>query len=419
MLAVLSFLLFFPSATFGAFTAEIFPWGILFAAWYLRTISKPMLLMIIFLVISCMYTITTNLINGAILQTDIIRSFAAYMNVILLSQALLVAGKDRAHALVMLSRKIFWFLIALGFIQMIGSDFLGSIIQLIVPRGEGSALSDSNRGVTLLATEPARAGVELALIYLIYRLGRKNEKNHALKDVFLIIFQMLVIKSASAVAFSLGAFLIIYFNPKRGLLTLFLTTAFLLAAGYLIIYFLPAIEGRAAELLKALLSIDLNATALFYVANESGNRLLAIYSFFVSGINHPFGHGVGAWQYSSMVAVMESGLDYRDFRFFDVVGNGSLIPFRGPGVISNLMLDVGIVGLFVIVSLFRTAMLRYQRFNEVSRQALWIFLFKVSLFGSPGNPIVFVFLIVVFLTAGTARSLPTANSEMELDNGKK
>ena len=378
-----------------------------------------MLLLIIFLVISCMYTITTNLINGAMMQTDVIRSFATYMNVILLSQALLVAGTDRAHGLMILSRKIFWLLVSLGFIQMIGSDLLGSVIQLIVPRGEGSALLDSNRGVTLFATEPARAGVELALIYLIYRLGRNNEENHVLKDIFLIIFQVLVIKSASAVAFSLGAFLIIYFNPKRGLLTLFLTTTFLLLTGYFIINFLPAIEGRAADLLIALLSIDLNASALFYIANESGNRLLAIYSFFVSGIKHPFGHGVGAWQYSSMLAVLESGLDYRDFRFFDVVGNGHLIPFRGPGVISNLMLDVGVFGTLAIISLFRTAMLKYQRFNEVSRQALWIFLFKVTLFGSPGNPIVFVFLIVVFLTAGTANPLATSNSEMVHDNGKK
>ena len=169
----------------------------------------------------------------------------------------------------------------------------------------------------------------------------------------------------------------------------------------------------------ALLANNLNTSALFYIANESGNRLLAIYSFFVSGIKHPFGHGIGAWQYSSMLAVLESGLDYRDFRFFDVVGNGSLIPFRGPGVISNLMLDVGIFGTLVIISLFRTVMLKYRRFNEVSRLALWIFLFKVTLFGSPGNPIVFVFLIVVFLTAGTTNSLATSNPKMVHDYGKK
>ena len=378
-----------------------------------------MLLLLIFLIISCMYTITTNLINGATMQTDVIRSFATYMNVFLLSQALLVAGTDLAHGLVTLSRKIFWLLVSLGFIQTIGSDLLGNIIQLIVPRGEGSALVESNRGVTLLATEPARAGVELTLIYLIYRLGINNKENHLLKDIFLIIFQMLVIKSASAVAFALGAFLIIYFNPKRGVMALSLATTLLVLMGYLILNALPRIEGRAADLLMALLAADLDASALFYIANESVNRFLAIYSFIVSGLIHPFGHGVGAWQYSSMLAVLESGLDYRDFRFFDVVGNGSLVPFRGPGVISNLMLDVGVVGTLFVMSLFRATMLKYRKFNLISRQALWIFLFKVTLFGSPGNPIVFVFLIVVFLTAGTVRSPAASNFHMVHENGKK
>lgn len=340
-------------------------------------------------------------VGGANLETDVIRSSAAYLNVILVSQTLLLLGRERAVELSLLSRKIFWGLIALGFVQTLGSDSLGSFIQFLVPRGQGSALAESNRGVTLLATEPARAGVELTLIYLIYRLSRPQSKSNILTDLFVIMFQTLIIKSASAVAFSAGAFAIMYFRVRADFFTSLATILFATMLTFFVIYILPAIGGRAGDLALYLSDVELGGEALFYIANESGNRLLALYSFFLSGLYNPLGYGVGSWPYSSMIAVEASGLDYRDFRFFDVVANGNLVPFRGPGVISNLLLDIGLLGVMISFVLFKQVMLRYAKFNYYSRKAFWIFFFKISLFGSPGNPLVFIFFVTVFMASST------------------
>tara|TARA_B100000965_G_scaffold193669_1_gene161688 strand:- start:9396 stop:10646 length:1251 start_codon:yes stop_codon:yes gene_type:complete len=402
---VLTVLLFLPSITFGAYNSEIFPWGIIFSLFYLRHINKYILLLIILMGFSCSLVLAHSFLNGGSIQTDIIRSIAAYMNFILLSQTLLLLGSKNVKIITTLSRNIFWVLIILGFIQSIGSETLGTLIQYLIPRGDGSALSEINRGVTLLSTEPARAGIELTLIYLIYRIGQQNTFKNVAIDIFLIFYQALIIKSFSVVVFSLGAFAILHVNFR---FYLFSTLATLLVGFfglYFIINLLPQFGGRAGDLVIFLQETEALNDAIFYIANESGNRVLGLYSFYLAGINHPFGFGIGSWPYSSIQAVLESGLDFRDFRFFDVVGNGEIVAFRGAGVISNLMLDLGLIGTILSFYLFRKMMLSYAEFSELSKKAFWIFLFKIAFFGSPGNPIVFIFFIVVFLTTAPNNKL--------------
>lgn len=363
----------------------------------MRHISKEMLILIGLLGLSCLYVMVVNITDGGIVETDIIRSFAAYLNILLISQVLLLLSKNRIEFVCLISRRIFWGLLALGIIQTLGSDLLGSLIKLLVPRGEGSSLVESNRGVTLLATEPARAGIELTLIYLIYRLSKGMDTSNIYTDLLVILFQALIIKSASSLAFTLGAFTIIYLNFKFDLVKALVTVLFAGILIYFVSSILPATGGRAGDLVLHIIENDLNTEVLFFVANESGNRLLALYSFFISGVTNPLGHGIGAWPVSSMLAIQESGLDYRDFRFFDVVAGGNLVPFRGPGVISNLFLDVGVIGTLVILFVFKHMLSKYRSFNEISIKAFWIFMFKILLFGSPGNPVVFIFFISVFL----------------------
>lgn len=410
-----SLLLFFPSITFGLLSAEVFPWGVVFSVLFMRTCSKYMLILAGLLCISSFFVLLGLVNSGPGLETDVLRSLAAYINVILVVQTLLSINRSRVVDICLMSRKVFWVLIGLGFLQTIGFDALGTFIQLLVPRGEGSSLSEINRGVTLLASEPARAGVELTLIYLIYRLARPAKVRDIFIDLLLIMYQALVIKSASGLAFTLGAFFIVYFRMKVDVLSLSIMGGLLLLVvpvGWLIF---PSVGGRAGDLLLHIGSLESFGDALFYVANESGNRLIALYSFFLSGIYNPLGFGVGSWPYSSMIALVESGIDYRDFRFFDVVSEDTLRPFRGPGVISNLLLDIGVVGVALLAYLFSRTLYSYNAFSTLSIKALWIFLFKILLFGSPGNPIVFVFFIVVFCVTSKQTSVVNKNKFRSLE----
>lgn len=402
---VFSLLLFFPSITFGLLSAEVFPWGIVFSALFMRTCSKCMLVLVALLCASSFYVLFELLDSDGGLRTDMLRSLAAYLNVILVAQTILSLKKSKVIYLCLLSRKIFWGLLGLGVIQSFGSDILGAFIQILIPRGGGSALVEINRGVTLLATEPARAGIEFTLIYLIYRLARPAKIKDIFIDILVIIYQALIIKSASGLAFTLGAFIIVYFRMRTDIVSLFVMAVLSAVFVYIGLAILPKVGGRAGDLLLHLTSFDSLSDSLFYLANESGNRLLALYSFFLSGLYHPFGFGIGSWPYSSMISLVESGLDYRDFRFFDVVTENTLRPFRGPGVLSNLFLDVGVLGSAILCYLFSRVLLNYNSFSPLSIKAFWIFLFKISIFGSPGNPIVFVFFIVVFCVAPAQKAV--------------
>ena len=70
--------------------------------------------------------------------------------------------------------------------------------------------------------------------------------------------------------------------------------------------------------------------------NESGARVITIYSFFQYGLIYPFGGGVGAWEQSSLDALNMSGINYHDMRYFNLIyelrgGYGT----RGSGFLVN------------------------------------------------------------------------------------
>tara|TARA_Y100000768_G_scaffold387224_1_gene377791 strand:+ start:2902 stop:4113 length:1212 start_codon:yes stop_codon:yes gene_type:complete len=389
MRTVLSILLFFPSITFGLLSAEIFPWAFLVSIIYIRTLNKNIFFILVLLIISSLYSLYQFSFN--LNQMDLIRSLATYANILFASQYILSLDKKQIFRLARIGKFIFFFLVFLGFAQLIGFQAIDSFIKLLIPRGSGFSLLESGRGVTLLSTEPARAGIELTLIYCIYRLTLLKNHTFHVFDVLLIIFQIAVIKSTSSVFFSFIFIGFMYLN-LRGLLILPL----IIAVGF---YFLSFFEGnRASDLVLAIAELDDLSAITFFIVNESGNRLLGLYSFFKFGFYHPFGGGLGLWPETSMQAVVESGFDYTSIRFFDVVSDGRLSPFRGPGLISNLMLDIGIIGTsFVSLAFIKIIkplknFLRQEKFGYV---AILIFLVKIFVFGSPGNPIPFLMLLII------------------------
>jgi len=322
-------------------------------------------------------------------NTDVIRSFAAYANILLIFQCILYLSYANILKLISISKNIFYFLLCLGLLQYTGVFNFGWIIKMLVPRGEGAALLESGRGVTLLATEPARAGIELTLIYLITRMTVLRNNNLHAMDLIIVGYQIIVIQSISAVAFSTIAITIMLMQYRKNYRTIFIILTLT------IINLLLFNKGRASLLFSALLQYDQYSDAFLFIVDESGNRLLALYTFFLSGFYHLFGQGVGNWQESSIVAIIESGFEYRSIRFFDIVSYGELSEFRGPGIISNLMLDIGIIGLISISHLLYKSFNKLTKGVRVKKIAILIFLFKIMFFGSPGNPIPLIMLALI------------------------
>ena len=384
-------LLFFPSITFGLLKAEIFPWGtLLFLIRKRFSINKYILCSILVLLISSFLTIFLKALN-TYEDTDIIRSLAAYVNVLLTLNFFLGCSERIIDRFIKYTKYIFVFLLILGLLQNIGMGALGQIISLLIPRGSGEALSDSGRGVTLLATEPARAGVELSLIYFIVRCTIQKHFQIVL-DLIMLIYLAVILKTSTALGF-FGLSLIVYYVSNFSRMLLILSILCVVLPSF---YYFG--EGRAANLFRDLVMIGLNYEMLFFLMNESGNRLLSIYAFLKSGINNPLGYGVGSWPSSSIMSVVDSGFDYREFRFFDVRFDGELGGFRGSGLASNLFLDIGLIGFLLISTFIARVYSRNIGFtNAYTKQTFYIFLLKIFLIGSPGHPLVFIMFFAVAL----------------------
>ncbi len=383
-------LLFLPSVTFGLLEAEIFPWALLISIFLVRKLNMMTLILCSILLISYAYTLL-NAVHLSEGSTDLLRSFAAYLNFIIIFDVLLQQSDNRILDLVSLNGYIFVGLVVLGLAQHFGLiEFLHPILSSLTPRASSSALSEiGGRGVTLLSSEPARAGVEITLMYVLVRIGFKHKKITLLIDVLFLAFIFILVRSASGVAFSLITVAVL---NARKILVIF---PFLVLISPVLFFFnelsIPQ-TGRALILINSMLMMGSINEIIFFAANESGHRLIALYSFINSGFNNLVGHGLGLWRISSMQSVLDTGLNFKDFRYFWVHGGGELVPFRGPGVISNLMLDIGLVGtsIFVLWIFVLISKLKIMYFDKLT--ILAIFFIKIFLFGSLGTPLPWIVL---------------------------
>ena len=162
-MALLIFLILFPSVTFGIVNAEIFPWAIIAYLVFGKGLPKGVFWVIIFLLFNA-------IITAIIFDTmsESIRSFFAYLNALLSFCIAYKLTRISALRFYRLFRFTFIALLLLGIFQYFGLlSWLDDPIKFLIPRGSMVARTDVNRGVSLLSTEPARAGSSLVLMYIL------------------------------------------------------------------------------------------------------------------------------------------------------------------------------------------------------------------------------------------------------------
>jgi len=378
-------LVYFPSANFGLYKAEIFPWATFLAIFRVRKIGRIDFLLIFFLILSSLYGVY---ISGNVFET--IRSLGAYINFFsayFLAKAL---TETEIISSVRLNRFMFYFLIILGLLQIFNLiPWASSFLEFLVPRASSGALIEENRGVTLISTEPARAGVELIFIYFLFNLTiKKNYK--VFLDLAMGFFLLLVVQSAMAVALYL-----IYISLS------YIKTSILIyiISGYLMV-FLQSFEGggRSLDLIRELINTDLRDAAFIFL-NTGGHRVFSIWSSYNYGLVNFFGGGVGAWQDTSIQAINLTGYDISQLRYFQLHGGGGPVAIRSSGVVSNMMLDLGI---FYSI-LFLGSLLLYIKKTVQYLKSFWVvfpvavtFLAKILAVGSVGTPVeIFCFILFI------------------------
>ena len=204
-------LVFFPSVTFSLLAdIEIFPWALLYVLFEGLRLSYFLILILFAFFLS--WLVNINISNLDPLQ--VLRSLLAFLNPLFIFVLLSCqAGEKVIVNFIKLLRYIFWFLMIIGFIQYSGLGvYIDILFNFLVPRASGSVLGGV-RGVTLLSSEPSRAGYEFLFICLGYRyFFLKDGKKKFIFDLFVFVFEATIIKSATGTLYTLFYLIIRYYK---------------------------------------------------------------------------------------------------------------------------------------------------------------------------------------------------------------
>jgi len=383
----LAVLVLLPSVTFGLLAAEVFPWALIFYFIYGRSIDRLLLLIASYMVLSALYVV---FVHGSGVLTEVFRSFLAYLNALLIFNLIMTSSRYKVSLWVKVISFLFVMLIVWGVIQHTGIlaqyDYF---IKYIVPRGYTYSLSFmGGRGVTLMASEPARAGVELIFIYFVVRLTTCSNSYRLFLDAIVLIFLALIIKSAISLLFFIVC-LAIFYRAKSLLVigvSLFLFPFF--------VGILSPLNSRAITLIVDLYQNSDVGSLLYTLSNTGGHRLVSIYTSYLYGVINPFGGGLGNWQLSSIESLTLAGIDTSNIQYFKVHGDGGAVSFRSSGFVSNLMIDLGVVGLLVFFGFLYKQLKYHWKCDSENRSLIYIFVLKILFVGSVGNPVAWACLAV-------------------------
>lgn len=316
----------------------------------------------------------------------IVESLVAIVIPILLYE--LVQGQRKVLvARVVLASGIIYFLIAImqAYFPVSVNNILLGPLKFLIPRMTLSPLSDWNRGISIIASEPSTMAPMIFMllassIFLSMR-GYNSRVFHPAMVGVACLFMILQTKALTSYLLILVFFLsiILYYVLQLKLQKLFLVLIGSLALGLVIFLFFTI-----PERLSTLLDTEINAESLFIVLDTvSSSRLVLSMGPFcnlVTSVDYTF--GLGAWSEHSYEVSRCLSVDYADSERYKMKGGD--LNGKPPSIISLLLLDVGPVAISIL-ALFACWLLQAaRRSNEAS---------------SPW-PLAFVLTSLFFITAG-------------------
>ncbi|RAJ17902.1 hypothetical protein [Olleya aquimaris] len=380
-------LFFFPSITFGLLQAEVFPWGIILSTYIILRQKKINKFYILFLASLLFNVVVFSLYYFPDIKIpEVVRSLLAYINSSICFVAFYQASKSSTLKTIKLVKVLFVFLIALGLFQYLGLlKIFDPVFKFLIPRASSEALARVRRGVTLLATEPARAGVSLVFLYVVVRTVFVKSKK-IISDILFLFFLTIIIKSIMA----LGVFFVFILITYRAKLIRFLAVG-------LIVMFLIDLSGgggRSEQMIRKIKDQKSFGDATMVVVDLAGPRLISVYSSWLHTFSHPIGGGIGHWEKTSVDALLMTGIDFSEINYFKFKGNSKAIPTRSSGYVSNLVLDTGFFGVFVFFVFLYSILNKYWKIDTDAKNIIILFLFKIMFIGSVGPPDAWIATII-------------------------
>ena len=385
------------------FSSEIFPWAFLYA---LRKDLRLTLGYGLFLGYIVVYAL---LMLGSFPSVLIpARALFALINASMIFFLLIHVQKEEYKVLVNIFHGVFLVNVVLCAMQYLGivPSFLEPIFRLFIDRFINE-FNGGGRGVAGLFAEPSYASMAMHYYFAFFMLSRKVNPRSMIgicAIVAMVLFDMFIIRSVTGVVM-----ILIYLASLQ-------RAQNLLKAGLVIVLLLGTVIYQFGRSPNAPRSVETAYDFFKYGAyqdptpwllEQSGFRFVSVWAAYKYGFTHPFGSGVGGWGQASIQAMDDIGIKASAMSFFATAMGSEYQGVRPTSFAAGLMLETGIVGLFLFFLAFYPFLKRRELYTDVHTRSITIFfLFNTFALGSIGDPIPFIFLALAYRSVIVPEEVP-------------
>lgn len=371
-----------PGLTFSLVPADIFPWLLL----NIGRIKKIKMSVIIFILLILSFGLYQAFSRPTPATFLMLFTYSYPMIVFFIFQSLSKSSYNRIDQIVFV---LFISMVFIGIVQATGYFSNISLWSFLFPRGSLGNFSDvGGRGVSIFASEPSRAALELTFAYIFLKTQPKYVNKLWINIVYLFVI-ILLIKSI------IGFFLALLFIAIS-LRTRLITLSVILLLTFIGLQFVNNNFLESNRILDVVGYLSSVSKFLNFIYEQSGHRAASLQTTYMSIFFQPLGYGIGNWDLAQLNAVEELGLTFSDHSYYRIVYGGQYVPQKSEGFIPNFFAELGVLGIFFITFWGIKFCKLFYRFSYSERSLAYFCILSLLFFAPVGHPYPFVLMGILY-----------------------
>ena len=326
-----------------------------------------------------------NVLNGKISSFAFLSSVAALtFGPIVFAFFLRAGGPSPA-----LNRLVLFFLTGFALIQVfvpgvLDSTGLSGMIQRFIPRFSSEILAEWDRGVTLLAPEPANMAPIIFLIASVFALEAEGKRQSWQRRLFMLTaIVVLIVTNKSLTGYLVVfLFLLVYALFRYGFAVVFLGAGAIVA---LLVWggdLLPSQLGGVRLATLVTLLTNFSSDSILLLDNLTGSRFSTL-AVAYTGFFH-FGSGLGSWDFRFLELASQFGYDIFAAESWRL--RGGAVNIKPASIFAVAAIDMGVVGLLYVMGvgmLLVRAVRRIEHSSVFRRSVATTSILMIAIGGTP------------------------------------
>lgn len=369
--------------------AEIFPWALFFTIRKDLRFNRTYAIFLLYLLVSAVL-VSQGLSNLA----PMFRALFALINASLIFFLMVKLSDYEFKWVNKLFMIVFWANVLVSLLQFTGlfPSFLVPIIKLFIDRFDGESLG-GGRGVTAIFAEPSYASIAMHYFFAYFLLTKQidhSSKKGISAILAMIFFDLFIIRSVTG-----SVMIVVYLLSllRRDTIVKAILGVILIGGGLLFTLKKLDTLPRSIEVVYDFVVNQEYKDPMPVLLEQSGFRLISIWSAYRYGLYNPLGSGIGNWPNASITAMEQIGVPASNISFFATLSGTEFFGVRPTSFGAGLMLEAGWVGLLIFILAIWPYIVRRELLRNLhTRSMLAMFVFNLFILGTIGDPVPFIIM---------------------------